>query len=512
MLPANPSTLIAGGSTATPPPSAEGASSNAAATGDNNADQPTVVTDTAATLTGLEQTTTRINLCRSVPFRLVLGFSLLYLACFAVSGLIFYELLQDRLLTRIDQTIMEQHDAVREVYEAQGLEAVLQMAHSRDDVPMRYNMGFHLATADGSRVAGNVPTCVTAPGWANLHGSDLGLDSDDQYRFRTVYLGDNLLSLGKSLYSLEDLRETAVHSFLWTLLASLVFAVLGAIYIASRAHRRIERVARSMDLVATGNLDARLPISNRCDDIDQLSAKINDALSRLKQMVDGMRQVSTDIAHDLKTPLNRLFIQIEEAAESTRRGNCVDTELMQASEEAKNINATFEALLRIAQIEAGARRSQFRSTELLPLLETAAEVYAPVVEEHHQTLQLVTRQSERLAMFGDRELLMQLVVNLVENAIRHCPDNTQITIDAGQDDVGVWLSIADNGPGVPQADRKKVFRRLYRAESSRTTEGTGLGLSLVKAIADLHCGRIELSDNQPGLKIKVSFARDCDAC
>jgi signal transduction histidine kinase len=454
----------------------------------------------------------RINLLRSVPFRLVMGFSLLYLACFAISGLIFYEILQGRLRDRIDASIMERHVAVREVYEEQGLDAVLKLAHSRDDIPMRYNLGFHLATADGIRVAGNVPTCITAPGWANLSGGDLGLNNNDQYRFRTVFLGDNLLSLGKSLYSLEDVRATAIHSFLWTVLASLLFAVLGAIFIAYRAHQRIERIACAMDLVATGNLDARLPISPRCDDIDQLSVKINDALARFKQMVDSMRQVSTDIAHDLKTPLNRLFIQIEGAAEATRQGKCVDTELMQALEEATSINATFEALLRIAQIEAGARRSQFRSIELQDVLETAAEVYAPVIEEHNQHLHLLIKQGERLAMFGDRELLLQLVVNLIENAIRHCPDNTRITIEAGQDATGVWLSVADNGPGVAEEHRQKVFQRLYRLESSRTTEGTGLGLSLVKAIADLHCGSIELSDNNPGLKITILFARDCDAC
>ena len=471
----------------------------------------------------------RFKLWRSIPFRLVMALSTLFLVCFALAACIFFELLRDKLTAEIDQSIATRFESVKAVYDTEGIEAVKRIAQQRDKLPMEYTMGFHLATPDGQRIAGNVPICITEPGWDNLRGRDLGLEDDGDYRFYTAALGDNLLSIGKSVHSLEELRGTAISSFGWTMFSSLFLAVFGACYISWRTHTRIQRIAGAMDRVAAGNLDARLPISSSCDDIDDLAWQINQALTRLQQMVESVRQVSNDIAHDLKTPLNRLYIHIEEAAELTRQGKQVDDELMDALAEAQDINATFEALLRIAQIEAGARRSQFSTVDLYTVLETAAEIYDPVAEEQGQTLTFdpgglsghpggsastvgggtPLAAAPRLPLFGDRELLLQMLVNLIENAIRHCPEGATITLQAGESEDAVWFCIADDGPGVPEAERENVMRRLYRLESSRTTEGTGLGLSLVKAVAELHCGTVTMQDNRPGLQVCVAFRRDC---
>ena len=474
--------------------------------------EPTVKSNTQFAVhgdSGVSNSARRINLLKSSPFRMGLAFAAINLACFAIAGLIFYKLLQDRFLDSIDASIVERYQAINAVYESRGIEAIVEIAQIRDELPMQNSLGIHLATADGIRIAGNVPICITEPGWDYLDGSDLGLETNNKYRFYTESVGGNLLSLGSSLNQLDSLRSHAFHSFLWTFLASMLLALLGAVFMAYRTHCRIDRIANSLHQVASGNLNARLPLSSAGDDIDQLSMTINDALERLRQMVDSMRQVSTDIAHDLKTPLNRLYIQIENAAERTRQGECVDVELMGALQEAQNINGTFEALLRIAQIEAGARKAQFKTLDLNSVLETAVEVYGPVVEEHGQQLTLSLESPTALPLFGDRELLLQLVVNLIENAIRHCPAQTQITISAGFSSNGVWFSVADSGPGIPEDKRDKVFRRLYRLEGSRTTEGTGLGLSMVKAIAELHCGLIALSDNEPGLRVTVTFEFNC---
>ena len=451
----------------------------------------------------------RINLLKSAPFRLGIAFSLLYLVCFSAGAFVHYQFLQEQAIKRIDASIIARYTAIRDVYEELGIDSVVKVARTKNALPMQYTMGFHLATADGIRIAGNVPSCTTEPGWANIDGADLGIESVQKYRFYTSFLGDNIVSFGRSMIELEELRQTTISSFLRTILSSTLLAILGAILLSFRTHRRINRIASSMNAVASGNLNARLPISSSGDDIDQLSSKMNDALDRLQQTVDSMRQVSTDIAHDLKTPLNRLYILIEQAAENTRAGGCSEAELDEALVEAQSINSTFEALLRIAQIEAGARKSQFCELDLLPILKTAAEVFEPVIEEHHQSLELSINSIDTLPMVGDRELLLQLVVNLVENAIRHCPANTTIKLDAGFSSEHVWFSIADNGPGVPREAREKVMQRLYRLESSRTTEGTGLGLSLVKAIADLHCGKVELTDNEPGLTVTISFLLNC---
>ena len=452
----------------------------------------------------------RFCLLRSSAFRLGTLFWLLFTVCFGVAEYFFYLTLQDRIGQRIDQSIVDRFDQVREVYNANGLEAVVQLAEARSRSPMSSAMGFHLSTLDGERVAGNVPISITKPGWNVLNGADIGMESaDSSFRFYTGVVGSNLLSLGKSLDDLEELRHIAFICLVWTLLASAIVAFLGALFFAHRTHKRVDGISTALDGVAAGNLNARLPVTCAHDDIDQLSIKINSSLERLKQTVDGMRQVSTDIAHDLKTPLNRLFITIEDAATKSRAGKCVGDDLDVALEETQAINATFEALLRIAQIEAGARRAHFKHFDLSAVLDTAVEVYTPVVEANGQALSVNASFERSLPMLGDKSLVLQLIVNLIENAVHHCDTGVDITISAGEQQGVVWFCVSDCGPGIPNAEREKVFRRLYRLERSRTTRGTGLGLSMVKAIADLHCGTISLEDNDPGLAVTVHFDKHC---
>ncbi len=448
-----------------------------------------------------------------MPFRLALAFTVLYLLCFSIGAAVYYTNAQDRVLTQIDLTLIEKHRAVNALYNELGIEAVSQVIESDSNRPMSSTFGYHLATLDGERIAGNVPSCTTEIGWLNVHADELGIDSDDNFRFYTTRVGDYLLSMGRSVRELDNMRKATLNSFLITFLVSTALALIGGAILASRSHSRVRSIVSSMDSVASGNLNARLPVSRRGDDIDNLSTNMNDAISLLQQQIEGMKQVSANIAHDLKTPLNRLYIKIEEAAAAAEAGKPVQAKLDEAIDEAANINGTFEALLRIAQIEAGARKSQFTGMDLLPTLQTAVEVYEAVVEEQEQTISLrldkSVEENAGLHLLGDKDLLLQMVVNIIENAIRHCPSGTDIVLQAGVKNSVVWMSVCDNGPGIPEEAREKVFQRLYRLEASRTTKGSGLGLSLVKAVADLHCGTVVLSDNEPGLCVKVIFDLNC---
>lgn len=448
-----------------------------------------------------------------MPFRLSLGFTLLYLVCFSIGACIYYVNLQDRILTQIDQSLVSRQNAANALYDEQGLDAVVQMVQAKSSNPMESNFGIHLATIGGELIAGNVPSCTTDVGWLNVPGTELGFDNDETYRFFTTRMGDNLFSVGRSVAELDEMRAYSLTSFFRTFLITLALALTGGAILASRSYNRVRSIVNSMESVASGNLQARLPVSGRCDDIDSLSSNMNNALGLLQQQVVGMRDVSANIAHDLKTPLNRLFIKIEEAASRADAGQPIHEQLEDAMSEAEDINGTFEALLRIAQIEAGARKSQFKQMDLLPTLQTAVEVYEVVAEEEQQTVSLELDKSVsekiRLNLLGDKELLLQMVVNLIENAIRHCPKGTDIVVGAGVIDRIVWMSVSDNGPGIPEGERDQVFQRLYRLEASRTSKGAGLGLSLVKAVSDLHCGKVSLSDNNPGLSVKVTFDENC---
>jgi len=457
--------------------------------------------------------TIHLKLLNSMPFRLALAFAALYLLCFSVGAVFFYNSLQDANLRSIDESLIAKQAGAQSVFDEFGIEGVVKVVDSHTDNPMETGYGYHLASLDGERLAGNVPSCTTELGWLDVHGSELGLESDEKYRFLTVRLGDNLLSIGRSAHAVAELRHSLAHNFFWTFVISTGLALIGGSILASRSHSRVRSIVSSMDSVANGNLNARLPISDRSDDIDNLASNMNDALSLLQQQITGMKQVSANIAHDLKTPLNRLYIKIEEAASCASSGNSVQHKLDEANDEAANINSTFEALLRIAQIEAGARKAQFTAMDLVPTLETAVEVYDAVAEEHDQTIRLELDKSVEenagLHLLGDKDLLLQMIVNIIENAIRHCPAGTDIVVGAGVKSSVVWMSVCDNGPGIPEKEREKVFQRLYRLEASRTTKGSGLGLSLVKAVSDLHCGSVQLGDNEPGLCVKVTFDLDC---
>lgn len=451
----------------------------------------------------------RFHVLRSSAFRMGLMFWFLFSLCFSLAEFALYKTLQGRILSAIDQVIVEHFVRAQGAYSEDGLDAVLRAIEPQGRSPMTSSMGFFLANSDGDRIAGNLPICPSEAGWGVHSGADLGLvDDNSSYRFYTGVIGDNVLSLGRSLNAIEDLQEIAISSLFWTTICSMVLAIVAAWFFARRTHMRIAGISTALDRVAGGNLDERLYIGCAGDDLDILSSKINTSLERLKQTVDGMRQVSTDIAHDLKTPLNRLYITIEEAAGKSRKGSCVGQELEGALDEAQAINGTFEALLRIAQIEAGARRSQFKHIDMVNVLETAGEVYMPVVEEHEQEL-VLDLPDQPLPILGDQSLLLQLIVNLIENAVNHGSTGTKITLSAGESDGSVWFRVADTGPGIPAHEREKVFQRLYRLERSRTTQGTGLGLSLVKAIADLHCSKISLDDNEPGLTFTIRFDKNC---
>lgn len=294
-------------------------------------------------------------------------------------------------------------------------------------------------------------------------------------------------------------------SFGWGTLFITGLAIAGGALLASRVQRRLDGIAATMVDVSHGRLDARIPLTGNGDDIDGVSAQVNAALDRLSALVDGMREVSANIAHDLKTPLNRLQMILEQAVDKAASGEDVSTELTDARAESLQINETFDALLRIAQIEAGARKARFVDLDVGGVVDTIGEVYADVAEDDGKSLSTSLVPETKWYIHGDRDLLMQMLSNLVENALRHCPPGTAIELAVSRQDDSILVRVRDNGPGIPPGEREKVFERLYRLDSSRTTPGSGLGLSLVKAVADLHGATITLEDNNPGLVVSVSF-------
>lgn len=318
-------------------------------------------------------------------------------------------------------------------------------------------------------------------------------------RGRGVLLPDgNYLFIGLSSFELNEMQEAIARAFLAGLAVTIGLAAAGGLLTSVSVLRRVEEISRTSREIMAGDLARRIDLRGTGDEFDHLATSLNAMLDRIQHLMSGLQQVSSDIAHDLRTPLTRLRHRLELAYRREATLDGLRIALDASIRDADAILETFGALLRIAQIEAGIRKSGFTQVDLTNLLEDLVEAYQLVAEERQQSL--ISQFPQNLIVFGDRELLVQLFVNLIENAIRHCPSGTTISVEAAATDHDIEAVVVDNGPGIPAAERKNVLARFARLDTSRTTPGSGLGLSLVSAIATLHDATFELVDNAPGLR------------
>jgi signal transduction histidine kinase len=312
------------------------------------------------------------------------------------------------------------------------------------------------------------------------------------------------LGVGEDLEQVDEMEETFLGILASALGIVLVLGIGGGLLLSAGFLRRLDVITRTADAIIAGDLSRRIERTGS-GDFDHLAATLNTMLDRSAGLMENLRQVSSDIAHDLRTPLARLRQDLEEAKDKHLTAADYRRVVERAVDDADVLLQIFSALLRIGEIEAGTRRSAFRPLDLSEVMHTVAEAYAPVVEESGRALR--AEIAEGVKITGDRELLSQLFTNLVENALLHTPVGTTINLRLSREDQGALAEVADSGTGIPEEERTKVFRRFYRLERSRTTPGSGLGLSTVAAIADLHGTAVELTDNKPGLRIAIRFPR-----
>jgi len=447
----------------------------------------------------------RVNLLRSTPLRVALMLIAVFLVALALAAFTANELVARELAARVDRSLTDSFAVISQSYGDGDIADLTASVDSHARAAEGHNQLFRLSGGAGKVLAGNLGPIPVPSGWSSPSAAALGLDGPLTFRLFSGKVGDDQLVVGASSEQMDAIVRDTASAFGWSAAIFGSLILLAGIVVAVQAQRRLDGIAGTMRRIGLGELDARIPVGGRRDDIAALSNQVNAALDRLAALVEGMRQVSVDIAHDLKTPLNRLGITIESAIEAARTGGDTSEILTQAQQEAGQINATFEALLRIAQIEAGARRARFAPLHIEVIAEAIVDIYGEVAVERGQSLQLEVSPLAIQAVRGDRELLTQLVANLVENALNHGGAGVAVILTATPSSEGVLLIVSDNGHGIPLEEREKVFRRLYRLDKSRATPGSGLGLSLVKAIVDLHGGTISLEDNHPGLKAILRF-------
>jgi len=303
--------------------------------------------------------------------------------------------------------------------------------------------------------------------------------------------------VGRDISEAEAYRDRIRTTLLWSGLVALAIGVLGGMVMSRNMLRRVEQVNRTAERVMAGDLSDRVPRAGTNDEFDQLAANLNSMLDQIERLMTAMREVTDNVAHDLKTPLARLRARLELALLGPQDGTAQSEAIRAAIEEADRLLATFNALLSIAEAEAGAGRSRFERLDLAAIVGAAVELYEPLAEERGIALRFDSTPGTIIE--GDRHLLSQAVANLLDNAFKY-GGGGEIAVGVGRRGGHALITVADCGPGIPEADRESVFGRFVRLEPSRSTPGNGLGLSLVRAVARRHGGTVTLAENRPGAR------------
>lgn len=453
------------------------------------------------------------RILRTASFRL----TALYTAAFAVSFMLLfgltYWIARDALTRQLKASVEAELTALIDSQRESDTKALA------DEITERLRSGsqpvpfYLLQDRAGRKLAGNLGVLRPFSGWRTLSVPERRTrqsreDERDQ-REATVlakgrYLpGGGFLVVGADRQHVVEAEEAIIRAFAWGAGATLLLAVLGGALMSVLFLRRLEVIDRTSRRIMAGNLSDRIPLRGSGDELDRLAENLNDMLDRIQALMDGLRQVSNDIAHDLRTPLSRARQRLDAARQEAKTIQDYEEAIDRALEDTDTALATFGALLRIAQIESGSRRSSFDAVDLSQVFEQAVATYGPVAEDLGKSIR--AEISPGVAVSGDRDLLTQMVVNLVENALRHTPADAHIRVMLELGDDGPIGVVADDGPGIPEAEHERVLQRFYRLDRSRTTPGSGLGLALVAAIAHLHQIAVRLGDNRPGLRVELRF-------
>jgi signal transduction histidine kinase len=448
------------------------------------------------------------RLLHTTTFRL----AALYLVLFAASvlallGFIYYST-ADFIELQTEATIEAEITGLREQYDERGLPGLVETIRARGTAQQSGSSIYLITDGVLQPIAGNLSAWPVGrqirPGWISFPvTSHTQGDREDSSALAAIRVLGNLhLLVGRDLHDATAFRSRITRTLAWSALLTLGLGIAGGLFITRNMLRRVEAVNRTSERIIHGDLTQRVPLTGSGDEFDQLSANLNAMLDRIERLMLGMRQVTDNIAHDLRTPLARLRARLEvtllERPDAARYGEA----LRETIAEADTLLGTFNALLTSAVAEAGSRREAMAVVDLAEIARSVAELYEPAADD--KGIALVIDSAPAIAVHGDRHLLSQAIANLLDNALKYTPAGA-ITLRARQTGETARIEVADTGPGVPADRRDAVFDRFVRLESSRSTAGNGLGLSLVRAVARLHGGDAWLEDNAPGLKAVITL-------
>jgi signal transduction histidine kinase len=440
---------------------------------------------------------------RSTSVRLSLAFATLVSVAFLLAGAFIWRSANNAADAQIRQQIELEINAIEHELDAEGLDAALAAIESRVERPGAFE--YWVTDSSGRRIFGDLRALDGPNGWRkiDLDSADLGAKGASDLLVLTRSLPSGIrISVGEDLA-----RSAAIQSQILRTMAIiggltvLVCLFAGAI-ISKSALAKIRTLNQIMTEAANGDLGVRYVASSAAGrtDIDDIGGTINDMLRRIEQLIDNTKRVTRDVAHDLRTPLSHLRQRLEEIATEQDEG-ARQRAVTSAQEKIDGIIRTFDATLRLAEIDAGSAKKRFTDVDPAALVERVAEAYLPDIEASGRRLTM--GKIDHGVIFGDRDLLTQAFANLVENALRHTPEGAEIELSVERHDKSLALTVADNGAGVPEMDYNRMLEPFTRLDESRTTTGAGLGLSIVAAIARQHDAKLVLKDAKPGLCVSI---------
>ena len=452
-----------------------------------------------------------LDVFRTATFRLAFAYLLLFaLSVFVVLGFIYWRT-TGVLATQSDETIAAEVQGLGEQYKRSGVLGLRTIIVERSSRPGQ--RGLYLLAFGRAPLAGNLdrwpPDAVeTEKGWINFtYERQTGSERETRpgRAFQIQLFGGYRLLVGRDTNEVNAIGSAIRSTLLWAIAITALIGIVGGVWISRNVLRRLEAINRTSRDIMSGDLTRRIPVMGSRDELDDLATNLNQMLEQIERLMMGMREVADNIAHDLRTPLNRLRNKLEGAM----LGNMSHEETMQALEsaiaEADGLMSTFNSLLLIAEAETGAHRDTLEHVDLSEVIHDIADLYEPAAEDRGVSLKFVA--PAKVTVRGNRSLLARAAANLVENALKYTPQGGAVTVSANINprDERPTFSVRDTGPGIPEADRERVLDRFVRLERSRNTPGSGLGLSLVAAVARMHDATIRLEDAKPGLLATLSF-------
>lgn len=438
-------------------------------------------------------------------------FALLIAGMFALGSMVLLVVLEQTTRTYAQEAtavgLRSEMAVLMQDWPEDGRSAVIDTIAQRRRSPYEQPFRYVLLGSDGRRLAGDLPARAARPGWGSVtFTDDPGSVSERSDTEVLSSLGrrladGSLLVVATDTFDVQALRHRLAAYTIWSSVGITMLALIGGYGIGLVFLRRLERVNGAVARIMSGDLAERLPTIGMSPEFDHLSRNLNAMLDRLGASMAALRQVSTDIAHDLRTPLTRLQQRLETMRGSTSIAT-YEAEVDGALAQIDEIHAIFRALLRIGMIEGGERGEPLVPTDLSELLTRVTEAYRPVVEDAEKVLHVDLEPA--VQVLGDGALLAQLFTNLLDNALVHTPEGTIIAVTLHRDGDRAVVTVADDGPGVPSALRGKIVTRFFRLDRSRHTPGAGLGLALVASIAAYHHATLAIEDNDPGLRVRLT--------